>query len=532
MLILKDKVVAADDDLLSVDAAGNAVRDQILHARMTLLVAQTAARRLRDDRFGHGVRIMLLQAGSQTQHVRLIIAAEGHDLCNFRLGARERAGLIEDDRARIGHGLKEPPALDGQVIVTGLLHGREHRDRHRELERAGEIDHQHGQRLGHVPGQEPDQRRCTQTVRNELIGKVRCVILRCGLELFRLLDHADDTVVAAAAGALFHADGAVALFDDGTGVDIAALRFADGQRLARDGSLIDHRLAGNDLAVKRDHVAGMDHDPVADLNVCHRHKYGAGVCLFPDLVHIQGHGLCEIGNGLLVRPLVENVANAQQEHDRACRLEVLAQHRNGDRRCVQHRHLDLPVHQARHTGLDIRHGTRDRDQRAHRARNEQLLDAAPAQRCDKLVLKITIQGAAAVLRRERLLLGIGKGRERLCNRFPRPVVADHGVAGAVIDCRFCDAGDPIQVCLQNVRLLQRHGTLHCMHAHTAPGFMQDCAFHTYSAFSAVSSMTSACSAARFSLNALAPARTSPAISLTFVTTAMTSSFSRRAAAVV
>ena len=60
VLILKDKVMAADDDLLPVDTAGNAVCDQILHARMTLLVAQAAARRLCDDRFGHGVRIMLL----------------------------------------------------------------------------------------------------------------------------------------------------------------------------------------------------------------------------------------------------------------------------------------------------------------------------------------------------------------------------------------------------------------------------------------------------------------------------------------
>ncbi len=204
------------------------------------------------------------------------------------------------------------------------------------------------------------------------------MILRCGLEFFRFLDHADNAVVAAAAGALFHTNGAVALFDDGAGIDITAFRSADGQRLTRDGCLIDHCLTGNDFAVKRDHTAGADHDQVADLNVCHRHKHRACVRLFPDFVHIQGHGLREISNRLFVRPLVKNITDAQQEHDRACRLEVLTQHRDRNCRCIQHRYLDLLVHQTRQSGLDIRHGARDRNQRAHRARNKQLLNAAPA----------------------------------------------------------------------------------------------------------------------------------------------------------
>lgn len=86
----------------------------------------------------------------------------------------------------------------------------------------------------------------------------------------------------------------------------------------------------------------------------------------------------------------------------------------------KHRYLDLLVHQTRQSGLDIRHRTRDRDQRAYRARDEQLFDTAPAQRRDQLVLKLAAHGAAAVLRRECLLVGIGKRRECPRNRFPRP----------------------------------------------------------------------------------------------------------------
>ena len=208
---------------------------------------------------------------------------------------------------------------------------------------------------------------------------MRRVILRCGLEFFRFFDHTDDAVVAATAGALFHTDRAVTLFDDGTCVNIAAFRPADSQRLARNGRLIDHRLAGDDFSVKRDHAAGANDDAVADLHICYRHEYRTGVRLFPNLIHIQGHSLREVSNGLLVRPFIENVANAQQEHDRACRLEVLTQHRDRDRRRIQHRHLNLLVQQTVKPGLDIRHGAHDRDQRAHSARDEQLLHTAPAQ---------------------------------------------------------------------------------------------------------------------------------------------------------
>ena len=262
------------------------------------------------------------------------------------------------------------------------------------------------------------------------------MILRCGLELFRFLDHTDDAVVAAAAGSLFHTNGAVALFDDGAGIDITAFRSADGQRLTRDGRLIDHRLTGNDFAVKRDHTAGTNDNAVADLNVCHRNEYRTGVRLFPDFVHIQGHRLREVGNGLLVRPFIENIANTQQEHDRARRLEVLTQHRDRDRRRIQYRHLNLLVQQAVKPGLDIRHGAHDRDQRAHSARDEQLLHTAPAQRCNQPVLKFAAHGAAAMLRSERLFVGIGKRCKCLNDGCARRVIADHSVTCAVINRCF------------------------------------------------------------------------------------------------
>ena len=122
VLILEDEVVTADDDLLSLDTAGDAVGDDILHAGVPLLVVQLAPRGLGYNGLGHGVRIVLLKARGQTQHVGLAVFAEGHDLRHLRFGAGERAGLVEDDGVGLGDGLEEAPALDRQVIAGGLLH--------------------------------------------------------------------------------------------------------------------------------------------------------------------------------------------------------------------------------------------------------------------------------------------------------------------------------------------------------------------------------------------------------------------------
>ena len=79
---------------------------------------------------------MLLQTCSQPQHIRLIMVAKGNDLGHLRLGARQRTGLVKDDRVGFRHSLKEPAAFNGQMMIARLLHRREHGDRHGQLERA------------------------------------------------------------------------------------------------------------------------------------------------------------------------------------------------------------------------------------------------------------------------------------------------------------------------------------------------------------------------------------------------------------
>ena len=390
---------------------------------------------------------------------------------------RERAGLVEDDRLRLGDRLQKPPALDGELIGARLLHRGEHRDGHGELECAGEIHHQHGERAGGVARDEPDERRSAETVRHKAVRQMRRLALRPGLELFRLLYHLHNAVVPPRAAALFHTDGATALLHDGAGIDVAALAPAHGQRLAGDGGMIDHGLAVDHLAVERDHVAGVDCYHITDLYVAHGDEHVARLGLHPDLVDIERHTARKVCHGLLVRPLVERLAHAEQEHYRARRGKIAAQHRHCDSRRVEHGHLYLPAQQARKPRLYVVRRAPQCHHRAHRHGQDELIDAPAQHRVDEPVLILSVQRTRAVLRRECRRRLIRKARQRRGYlAAPRGVDNDR-VTGAVIYLHIIHARDGAQVRLQYVRLQKRHARLRHAHAHTPRRFMQDRAFH-------------------------------------------------------
>ena len=318
-LVLEDEVCAADEHCFLVHHARNAVRHDVLDLRVILLVRQSAVPGLGHDSVGDGVGIVLFEARGKAEHFTLLVAAEGDDLRDLGRGVGERAGLVKDDGVRLGDGFEEAPALDGDVMAAALAHGREHRDGHGELECAGEVDHQHSQHLCDIARNEIGQDRAAERVGHKFIGKARGLVLGRGFELFRFFDHAHDAVVPTAAERLFHAHDALALFGNGACVDIAALALGHGHGFARHGCLIDHRLAGDDLAVERNEAAGAHDNAVARLNIADGNERFRFARLEPDVVDIERHGAREVRNGLLVCPVLKNFAEAEHEHHRARR---------------------------------------------------------------------------------------------------------------------------------------------------------------------------------------------------------------------
>ena len=82
------------------------------------------------------MRVVLLQTCRDPQAFRFICAGKGHDLHHLRGGVGQRAGLVKDDRIRLGGSFQELSSLDGDIALAGLPDRGEHGERHGQVQRA------------------------------------------------------------------------------------------------------------------------------------------------------------------------------------------------------------------------------------------------------------------------------------------------------------------------------------------------------------------------------------------------------------
>ena len=140
----------------------------------------------------NGMREMLLQAGREAQHLRLVPAVEGQDAGNLGFGVGEGARLVEDDGVGVGHGLEVLGTLDHEALAHALVHGRKHGDGTRELEGARVVHHHGGSRLHQALCGDGDNAGKQEVPRDDLVGKRLAARLHARLEGFGLLDEAHD----------------------------------------------------------------------------------------------------------------------------------------------------------------------------------------------------------------------------------------------------------------------------------------------------------------------------------------------------
>jgi hypothetical protein len=261
-LILKDKVLAADDGLLAADGAGNAVRYDILHLAVHLIMADALCGSGLHNGVRHRVGVMLLQTGGNAKDLVLCAGAERNDLHNGRGGMGQRAGLVKNDGVGVGQCLKILAALDCDVVAAALPHCGQHRQRHRELQRTGEVYHQNRDSARCVAGKRIGDGSAQQAVGHQLIGQRCGAGLTGGFQLFRVLNHPDDLVIAAAASLLFNGQGDLALLHNGACIDNSTGRLAHRLGLAGQRGLIDAGLTVQHPAIQRNHAAGMHDDGI------------------------------------------------------------------------------------------------------------------------------------------------------------------------------------------------------------------------------------------------------------------------------
>ena len=480
LLILEDKVCTADNDLLVFNHAGNAVRYDILNLRVHFLVRQIALTRSADNGVRHGVREVLLQAGCNAQHVVFGATTERDNPGNNRAGMRQCAGLVKYNGICLRDSLEELAALDRDMIHACLTHGGQNRQRHSQLERTGEVNHQHGQCTGDIAGQCVAERTADQRIRHQLVRQISGMALSCTLELLGLLDHGNDLVIAALAGGLGDLDHAVAFLDDRAGVNLRTRTLCNRHGFSGKRRLIDHNFAFNNLTVQRDDAAHANQNTITDSDVGQRYKYLCVIGLEPYAFYVERHAACQIVNRLFMRPLLEQLANIQQEHNRTCRGEVPAYHRNTDGQRIEQLNLQLSVHQALETAAEERQRQPDRACNLQRRWQEQRAGKLRNNLADQLFLILTVERTTAVGRRQRRdrRCSIVKLSDRADDILAVTDVADDSTAGALVHGCVEYTRLILQIRLQQISLLQRHAVL--LHAHAKPSaaFVFNECFHS------------------------------------------------------
>ena len=293
----------------------HAVCHDVLDLRVQLFMIESLLLRTTDDGIRHGVRIVLLETGCHAKHLVGILVPEGDDIDETRYRVGQGAGLIKDDGVRLRHGFHELAALDGDTVIPRFLDRRQHRKRYRELQGAGVVHHQEGQRLRKVPGQEIGRREAGEAVRHERICEPVGLRFRVGLQLLGLLNHMHDLVVLALARLLLHLDEALAFLDHGAGINIAALGLRNRSRLTGHRRLVDRHLTGDDHTLERDDIRTSKHDHIAGMDLSERHFDFLLALPHPRTIDVQRHSACQIADRLLPCPVLEGLADVEEEHD-------------------------------------------------------------------------------------------------------------------------------------------------------------------------------------------------------------------------
>ena len=471
-------MLAADDGLLAADGAGNAVRYDILHLAVHLIMADALCGSGLHNGVRHRVGVMLLQTGGNAKDLVLCAGAERNDLHNGRGGMGQRAGLVKNDGVGVGQCLKIFAALDRDVVAAALPHRGQHRQRHRELQRTGEVYHQNRDSARCVAGKRIGDGSAQQAVGHQLIGQRCGAGLTGGFQLFGVLNHPDDLVIAAAASLLFNGQGNLALLHNGACIDNSTGRLAHRLGLAGQRGLIDAGLTVQHPAIQRNHAAGMHDDGIPGADLRNRDKDLALGGKLPDAIHIQRHAVCQIAQRFFAGPFLQQLTQPQQEHDRAGGGKVTPQHRYPDRQRVQHLDLQPAVQQAAQAVPKIAHTAYRSVGKAYRCRQKQLARKVEKRQIDELFLIFMVYGARAVGRY--LSQGLHIKAESGCAvqyLSPGTGIGDDGVTGALIHNGSAHTGQPGKVSLQLVRLGHRQPRLVEMQADAPAALMQNVPFH-------------------------------------------------------
>ena len=105
LFILEYEVITSDNDLLAIQGRRNTVSHDIFHFGMQFFMHQLLAGCLTYHCLCHGMREMLLQAGSNPKQLIRRLPVKGYHICHRRLCLGQSTGLVKYDGRGICHSL-------------------------------------------------------------------------------------------------------------------------------------------------------------------------------------------------------------------------------------------------------------------------------------------------------------------------------------------------------------------------------------------------------------------------------------------
>ena len=147
---------AADRDAPAVDAPLDPLAAPLLDMRRRGEHEAALLRRV-DKRFREHVRGQLVDRGGEPQQLVRADPVEGDDPLDRGLSERQRAGLVEQHRARLAELLDHAAALDDHAAPRGAGDAGDQRDRRGQDQRARRRDDHHGDEAHRVPRHRPGE---------------------------------------------------------------------------------------------------------------------------------------------------------------------------------------------------------------------------------------------------------------------------------------------------------------------------------------------------------------------------------------
>ena len=477
--ILKHKMAASDHHALFSDGGGNSVGYHIFHLRVHFLVVQLLFLRRLHHGPRHGVGKMLLQAGGDAQQLIRRLAVKGDDGGHGGAGPGERARLVKDNGFRFRHGFQIFSSLYRHMVPSRFPDGGQHGNGHGKLQRAGKIHHQNGQRLCHVPGKEPHQNRSHESPGHQAVGKMLRLSFQRGLQLFRLFDHGDDLFKSAGTAHCLYTHGQLPFLHHASRIDGISGDAAHGDGFPGEGGLVHHGLPFLHQPVEGNHISHVDHHliPFPDLRRGNQKLLISGFLPYP--AHIQGHGPRQVVHRFFMRPFLQKLSHAEQEHDRRGGVHIPAEHGNADRHRIQDRNLDFPFCQRFCALFQIFYGFYRCNKRPQGPGDEQLRSETQQYLHHQLFLIPGVHFSSGIFDKtfRNLHPVIAEALQSFKDRRSVSPIADDRILRALIHLRFRHAVQLLQIIEQNVRLAAGHPVLNQMDSHPPFYFMPDPYFH-------------------------------------------------------